>query len=200
MQDLVNLPNLETLSIYFRSTITAGNSPRAFMSDDQAWFEMDADRKPCQKLLVEYMLPFIFPHIRKVPNARLTGYVKTPTKRFWEGLLNSPKHMDHTAFITQRQKAIRALPHDAFPPECRCKNSCAFDRVDDMHEDENQRFIPPKWKKRIYEKYEFDFEDPDEDKAPKAEEVTGAEEDHATTPEAAQEGSEWTGLWRRWER
>lgn len=150
------LSNLTSLIIRFRSTINKMNSPW-WSVDPDAHPDIECGRKPCQKMLHEMVLPFIVPHLNGVPRVYLEGYIKAPTKRFWENLFASASTTDHSAFIQQRQKAIRALPPSAFPPICQCAHHCGeYTLVDEL-----ENWGCPGWQRRkaIFESYQFDFED-----------------------------------------
>lgn len=161
--DLDKLPNLKSLTITFMSTVIQWKGPWSIGSWD--WYfavpGFDRWRYPCQRRLVEWIMPFPFPQICKIPYVHLSGYVKTPTKVFWERLLRDAEQ--YAELLNERQRMVRAMPWNAFPPCCNCRHPCAFEGVDYQWSpaiNRNHMNVTPQ-EIMTFEDYKFDYEDDD---------------------------------------
>lgn len=141
-------PNLQSLELAFRSTISWKKSPWRDHSHATwgAWEGLDRERYPCQKKLVDWIMTFAFEHIHHVPEVRLGGYFKTVAKTKWEIILNDKSLHDYSLAIQSEKAAICSLSATELqaqrsavllscrvsklmfrsPPECICPNPCEW--------------------------------------------------------------------------
>ncbi|KAK4923124.1 hypothetical protein LTR49_009592 [Elasticomyces elasticus] len=170
---LSKLTSLRYLEIYFMSTIEPTYSPwlafHLMRPDVREWQYPDVDfrRLPCQKVMVDQIMAFAANYILAIPKletVRLTGFIKTETKKYWEGTLNEKGAVSRKDEIKERQDAIKALPFSAFPPECFCPHTCGSFALDQVRLEELDRTgnHPELFRKEFEEVergYFFDFDD-----------------------------------------
>ena len=72
--------------------------------------DMDIDRYPCQKVLIDQIMCFVWEHVKHISRVKLTGYVKTETKEKWEHLLNNSGTADHSTYVQAMKSAVLEAP------------------------------------------------------------------------------------------
>ena len=70
-------------------------------------------RFPCQKTLIDWILSFAAQYLKQIQKVKLTGYIKTETKRKWEGIYNDKSFTDYTATIEDQKSQVRSTPKSA---------------------------------------------------------------------------------------
>jgi hypothetical protein len=91
------LPNLDCVTLYFRSTImSAADDPWRYTGasrpfdddcDHQGRHEWEGCTSSCQKEIADFILTYALDYVRNVPKVRLDGYIKDSTKKKWEDIL-----------------------------------------------------------------------------------------------------------------
>ena len=133
---LLQLPHLQRLDLFFRSTITLENSAWAGVRREDFPEMVLTNRYPCQKPWVAWVMTFAFKHIRHIPKVILKGYVKTESKKYWEGVLNHGHDVKNlfAQEIQDRRVVISKTPTKELPPHCFCSKSCFYGRLDYLPE------------------------------------------------------------------
>lgn len=106
---LRDLPNLQSLEIYFQSTARKSYNPwwtyrrveREEREDLQAQ-GMVFDRAACQKKLQEWILAHAYQYIKKIDKVKLTGFIKTETRKKWMKILN-PKGLEDYNHVVEEE-------------------------------------------------------------------------------------------------
>jgi hypothetical protein len=107
------LPNLAYLEVRFESTAHLSYSPWDRLEDKYdtpytIWPGINFARLPCQQTLLEWILPWIASRVMHIPRVELSGYIKTSSKRKWEGIIKAKD----VATIEKKKNEIRELPFD----------------------------------------------------------------------------------------
>ncbi|KAF2243930.1 hypothetical protein BU26DRAFT_569821 [Trematosphaeria pertusa] len=123
-------------------------------------------RVPCHKIIADWILTFLFPHIKYIPRIRLTGCIKTCVLKKWDYILlreyieRKWDYRTHGYDWGREMELIMSLPQSALPPQCFCPLSCdareleyrqdvwlsmpdSFDRDDEYTSDMD--VWPPSW-------------------------------------------------------
>ncbi|KAK1070776.1 hypothetical protein LTR74_003951 [Friedmanniomyces endolithicus] len=103
------LPLLNHLELRFMSTVEPTYSPWASYEGYRPW-DIDFDRLPCQKVLVDMILCFVSEWVRHIPSIELTGFIKTETKTKWERVFKSKRPRDFDDCIESEKQAVHSLP------------------------------------------------------------------------------------------
>ncbi|TKA78133.1 hypothetical protein B0A55_02714 [Friedmanniomyces simplex] len=120
-----NLPLLKYLQLAFMSTVELAYSPWAHYIGGR-YFNIDFDRLPCQKTLIDWMMCFVLEWVEHIPVIELSGFIKTQTKAKWERVLNSKRPRDWEEYIESERRSFLTLPDYEFPPHCFCPHPCGF--------------------------------------------------------------------------
>ncbi|TKA78131.1 hypothetical protein B0A55_02713 [Friedmanniomyces simplex] len=173
--DILNdLPLLSELEIFFRPPTSRKASPwepDSKLSYEPALFA-GYSGFPCQKVLVDWILCFAADYVKKIPRVKLTGYIKTITKKKWESLLGGRNSAAGVAaVIDEQKKEIRGLRESDLPPACFCPTPCEYDAINDADDARTEadrtlrgfdalKYSPKPWVvKPLYREYQFDFDD-----------------------------------------
>ncbi|KAF2830378.1 hypothetical protein CC86DRAFT_402422 [Ophiobolus disseminans] len=164
---LRTVPTLTTLEIKFP------NPYHKRIRQADVWYHLDRDLRAgrlgngnaddfkdkrqhaCYKTTVDWIVTFIFPHIKHIPNVLFIGAIESSVANKWSYMLNKEyleRNQDHRTHKFDTEEAIKEIcniPEQALPPVCTCPLSCtglqhfrcgisdldnwAFDKHDECH-------------------------------------------------------------------
>ncbi|KAK0291909.1 hypothetical protein LTR35_001337 [Friedmanniomyces endolithicus] len=103
------LPLLNHLELRFMSTVEPTYSPWVSYEGNRPW-DIDFDRLPCQKVLVDMILCFVSEWVRHIPSIKLTGFIKTETRMKWERVFKSKRPRESDDYIESEKQAVLSMP------------------------------------------------------------------------------------------
>lgn len=126
------LPNLRELTMWFQSTVNQESSawhsfahclpgeldelqsilpPAQFDGVCELYWEMDWERFPCQKEVIEIILLHAYRFVKDIPQVEFTGYTKDETRTKWQRLLREPQRKgQYDLEIVKRLEEFKEIP------------------------------------------------------------------------------------------
>lgn len=90
--------------------------------------------RPCQRMVVDWILTFDFPWIKHIPKVTLAGYIKADQQKLWKYRFSLEYQMrDKNSFKSfewgDAMEVIKSYPFYA-PPACSCPLPCNIEKID----------------------------------------------------------------------